>query len=169
MNTRIEYIGRKPNFKDVLYGTSLTFVPGQVRELPSTLASKFLRHNDLFDRERVIAATQEQQDDQVQVSQQAAASKVADAKPGELGEAGKAQATQVDDTAAVLEAVQKQQDDQVQKEQERAGLLDQIRVMTKPELTTLAKDRWNQVLGKTLSVESARDRVIGFVDQYGVA
>ena len=167
MNTQIQYIGRKPSFKDVLYGTGLTFVSDQVRELPDTLAAKFLRHNDLFQEPK------KQQDEQAQKESAQPTQPVdpdaANAQQGNVVDTSKEQSTQVDDTAAVLEAAQKQQDEQAQKELERAGLMDQIRVMTKPELVTLAKDRWNQELDKRLGLESVRERVIQFVDQFGAA
>lgn len=149
MNTSVQYIGRKPTYTDLLYGTGLTFVPQQVRSLPERLADKFLRHGDLFREELQGDA---QQDEQAQ-------------KP----EQSETPSQQEDDTAAVLAAAQKQQDKQAQKDLERAGLMDQVRTMTKPELQTLAKDRWNQVLAKNLTLDSSRERVIQFVDQYGAA
>lgn len=155
MNQRIEYIGRKPQYTDHLHGTGLKFVPGQVRELPAALAGKFLRQIDLFTKAR--DAAQKQQDEQ--------AGPEAPVTNAQQGHVTKPE----DDTAAVLEAAQKQQDEQAQKDLERGELLDQIRVMDKAELLTLAKVRWNQALHKNLSLESARERVIQFVDQYGVA
>lgn len=149
MNTPVQYIGRKPAYTDLLYGTGLTFVPNQVRSLPARLADKFLRHSDLF-REELQADVQ--QDEQAQKPEQS------DIPP-----------QQKDDTSAVLAAAQQQQDEQAQKDLERAGLMDQVRTMTKPELQTLAKDRWNQVLAKNLTLDSTRERVIQFVDQYGAA
>ena len=44
----IEYIGRRPRWKDSIYGTGLDFESGQVRTVPFDLAKKFLRHVDLF-------------------------------------------------------------------------------------------------------------------------
>ncbi|MCS4292722.1 hypothetical protein M2375_000928 [Comamonas sp. BIGb0152] len=149
MNTPVQYIGRKPSYTDLLYGTGLTFAPNQVRSLPARLADKFLRHSDLFREER---EGDEQQDEQAQTPEQS------DTPP-----------QQEDDTAALLAAAQKQQDEQAQKDLERAGLMDQVRTMTKPELQTLAKDRWNQVLAKNLTLDNTRERVLQFVDQYGAA
>lgn len=159
MNTPVQYIGRKATYTDLLYGTGLTFVPNQVRPLPERLAAKFLRHSDLFREE---PPADEQQDDQAQ--------KQTEPTAGQQGEP-QAKTTmptkEEDDTAALLAAAQKQQDEQAQKDLERAGLMDQVRTMTKPELQTLAKDRWNQVLAKNLTLESTRERVLQFVDQYG--
>lgn len=149
MNTPVQYIGRKPSYTDLLYGTGLTFAPNQVRSLPARLADKFLRHSDLFQQE---PQSDEQQDEQAQKPD------LSDTPP-----------QQEDDTAALLAAAQQQQDEQAQKDLERAGLMDQVRTMTKPELQTLAKDRWNQVLAKNLTLDSTRERVIQFVDQYGAA
>ena len=164
MNTPIQYIGRKPSFKDVLYGTGLTFVSDQVRELPHSLAAKFLRHNDLFKEPAQLQNELAQKD-----LEQSTDPIATNAQQGNVVDTSKEQSTQIDDTAALLETAQKLQDEQAQKDLERAGLMDQIRVMTKPELVTLAKDRWNQEFDKRLGLENVRERVIQFVDQFGAA
>lgn len=161
MNTPIEYIGRKPTWKDVLYGTGLTFVSGQVRTVPDTIASRFLRHIDLF-------RVQEPEQAQKELEQTAASTTATNAQQGHLTDS-KDTSTQVDDTAALLEAAKKVEEEQAQKELEHAGLMDQIRVMSKDELLTLAKDRWNQVIHKNTTLENARERVIQFANQYGAA
>lgn len=46
----VRYIGRRETFTDTLYGSNLVFTKGQVRSLPGELASRFLRHSDLFER-----------------------------------------------------------------------------------------------------------------------
>lgn len=161
MNTPVQYIGRKPSYTDLLYGTGLTFAPNQVRSLPARLADKFLRHSDLF-REEPQADVQ--QDEQAQKQSEPDA-----VQQGEPQATPTTPTKDEDDTAALLAAAQKQQDEQAQKDLERAGLMDQVRTMTKPELQTLAKDRWNQVLAKNLTLDNTRERVIQFVDQYGAA
>jgi hypothetical protein len=49
---RVRYIGPKPQWADKssLHGSGLTFVSGQVREVPAKLGKSFLRHQDLFER-----------------------------------------------------------------------------------------------------------------------
>ncbi len=42
--TPIQYIGNKSLYKDHLYGSALTFEQGQVRTVPSDLATQFLKH-----------------------------------------------------------------------------------------------------------------------------
>ena len=44
----VKYIGRRPTFEDRVYGTGLTFSQGQTRALPAIIASRFLRHPDVF-------------------------------------------------------------------------------------------------------------------------
>lgn len=44
----VQYIGRKPEYRDRHYGTGLTFAQGQVRIVPKEGARRLLRHGDLF-------------------------------------------------------------------------------------------------------------------------
>lgn len=47
---QVQYVGQREAFTDHLYGTELTFRSEQVRTLPARIATKFLRHTDLFKR-----------------------------------------------------------------------------------------------------------------------
>lgn len=47
--TSIKYIGVRPHWSDTIYGTGLTFVEGQVRTVPPTVAKKLLNHPDVFE------------------------------------------------------------------------------------------------------------------------
>lgn len=63
--TSIKYIGIRPYWSDTIYGTGLTFIAGQTRTVPPTIAEKLLNHPDVFelspeapkndDTERVLA------------------------------------------------------------------------------------------------------------------
>ncbi len=55
-HTAVEYIHRDPDYVDRLYGSNLTFQPGQVRNIPDDMAQKFLRHEDLFRKADPVAA-----------------------------------------------------------------------------------------------------------------
>lgn len=46
----IQYIGRRDEFTDRIYGSLLKFKQGQVRSVPADLARNFLRHADQFQR-----------------------------------------------------------------------------------------------------------------------
>lgn len=45
----VKYIGRKPEWKDHLYGTGLTFTQGAVEFMPENIAARFLQHTDMFE------------------------------------------------------------------------------------------------------------------------
>lgn len=139
----VQYIGRRPEYTDRLYGTGLTFVVEQVRGLPAPIAKNFLRHGDLFRRAAVV-----EEGGTGQGEQQAAS-------------------TPLDDTAAQLAEAQRLQDEQRAKDLRRQELLDQVTNMDKDALQVFAKDTYNQVVPKTLTLENMRAKVFAFIDQYG--
>lgn len=61
----VEYIGRRPLWKDAVYHSGLTFTSGQVRPLPQAIANKLLRHIDLF--KQAEAAIAEEDDTEFQI------------------------------------------------------------------------------------------------------
>lgn len=142
-NVAVQYIGRRPSYTDRLYGTGLTFDAEQVRGLPASTAKKFLRHGDLFQR----AAT-------------------ADESGAGQGEQ-QAASTPLDDTAAKLAEAQRLQDEQRAKDVRRQELLDQVSNMDKDGLQVFAKDTYNQVVPKTMTLENMRAKVLAYIDEYG--
>ena len=52
----VQYVGRKPEWRDALYNTGLYFVADQVRNLPAHTARQLLRHTDLFREAKVEVA-----------------------------------------------------------------------------------------------------------------
>lgn len=139
----VQYIGRRPSYIDRLYGTGLSFDTEQVRGLPASIAKNFLRHGDLFQRAAVA-------DDM-------------GTGPGQL----QAPITPLDDTAAQLAEAQRLQDEQRAKDMRRQELLDQVSNMDKEGLQVFAKDTYNQVVPKTMTLENMRAKVFAFIDQYG--
>lgn len=143
MTTPVKYIGRKPSYTDYVHGSKLTFEPGQVRAIPDdSLARKFLRQVDIFER-----GDQDQE--------QAPATTTTEPPK--------------DDTLTQLETVQKEKDKANELDNQRNDLVNQIRAMDKSQLDILANDRWGQKLHHKLNLESARAKVLQFVDQYGIA
>lgn len=139
----VQYIGRRPSYIDRLYGTGLSFDTEQVRGLPASIAKNFLRHGDLFQRATVAE----------------------DAGKGQ-GEQQPA-ITTLDDTAAQLAEAQRLQDEQRAKDMRRQELLDQVSNMDKDGLQVFAKDTYNQVVHKTMTLENMRAKVFAFIDEYG--
>ena len=142
-NVAVQYIGRRPSYTDRLYGTGLTFDAEQVRPLPASIAKKFLRHGDLFQR----GATSDE------------------AGAGQGGH--QAASTSLDDTAAKLAEAQQLQDEQRAKDVRRQELLDQVSNMDKDGLQVFAKDTYNQVVPKTMTLENMRAKVLAYIDEYG--
>ncbi|MBI2750810.1 hypothetical protein DBR23_03615 [Acidovorax sp. HMWF018] len=144
----VQYIGRRPSFRDHLYGTGLTFEQGQARELPFDLARKFLRHEDQF-------------------------GKAPDKEPETKGKAKTDTTKPVDDkdpdgTKAALELAAKQKDQIDDKERQRQDLLDTVAHMPKAGLIEFARNNYRQELDKSQKVDALRDQVRGFIDQFGM-
>lgn len=136
----VQYIGRKPTFKDHLFGTGLSFDKDQVRNLPCDMARKFLRHADMF--KEVDSAA--------------------------LGEQALGANTELDDTSAVLDEAQKRQEEERKQEEQLLDVKQQINVMTKKSLTEYAMTNYRQQLDKSKSLPEMRQQVIGMIDQYGL-
>ena len=138
----VTYVGREDPFKDRIYRSGLTFTSGQTRLVPSALAQRFLRHSDVF---------------------------TPAGESVEKVDAPKAGAqTPVDDTAQLLDQSQKTEDDQREQENVRFALLDQLDSMDKQGLIDWAETQYKQKVPGNLGEAKVRERVKGFVDQYGV-
>jgi hypothetical protein len=138
----VKYIGRRDTFTDHLYGTGLVFEKGQVRNLPSELARKFLRHGDQFAEN--VAREGEQQI--VQATEE----------PDQ------------DDTAAKLADAQKLQELERDKESQLQDLKVQVNAMTKASLGQYALTNYQQKLDQSKTVAELRAQVIGMIDQFGM-
>lgn len=137
----VTYVGREDPFKDRIYRSGLTFTPGQTRLVPLALAQRFLRHSDVFTPGG-------------ESEKQAAAPKKAE-QP-------------VDNTAQLLDESKKTEDEQRQQEDVRFALLDQLDSMDKKGLIDWAETHYKQKVPGNLGEAKVRERVKGFVDQYGM-
>ena len=145
-NVAVTYTGKEDPFKDRIYRSGLTFTPGQTREVPVTLAERFLRHTDVFQRGDVA--------------------KVAPAKAA-MTALDPAQEP-VDDTTELLDQAQKDQDQQRELDEGRFALIDQIEAMDRKAVIEWAQDHYKQKIPGNVSVTAARDMAKGFIDQYGI-
>ena len=59
----IQYVGRKDQYVDNLYGSNLVFARGQVRTVPSNLASSLLKHPEFQRHEQVVDGDASHQND----------------------------------------------------------------------------------------------------------
>lgn len=146
--TAVTYTGRETPFVDRIYRSKLTFNPGQTRLLPALLAAKLLRHAEFTPF--VEPGTES----------------VADAKKAEDLQLQEKPVTQ-DDTATLLDDAKKAEDLQRQQEDARFTLLQQIDKMDKQALRDWTKQTYQQDLPPQLGLEKMRDRVRGFIDQFG--
>lgn len=137
ITVHVKYIGRRPEFTDRNYGTGLTFVTDQVREVPAEVGRKFLRHTDVFEEAQ------------------------ADAKKPSKTDATK------DDTADKLAKAEQKRKEQEANAAKLQDLRDQVQLMDKDALQDFAKTKYDQTVPKTLSLDNMRSRVIGLIDQFG--
>lgn len=136
----IKYGGNKSLFKDHIYGTGLTFVPGQCRTLPGDIAAKFLAHPE-FKREH--------HDEGHQV----------DAEEPETE----------DDTADILKRANQAKTLENEVEARVQDEIDTVnRIEDKDSLVEYAMNKYQQKLNKTFSVANLREKVVEMIRQYGI-
>ncbi|MEG0194486.1 MAG: hypothetical protein RR857_23865 [Comamonas sp.] len=171
--TAVTYTGRETPFVDRIYRSKLTFNPGQTRLLPALLAAKLLRHAEFTPfvepGTESVADAKKAEDLQLQekpVTQDDTATLLDDAKKAEDLQLQEKPVTQ-DDTATLLDDAKKAEDLQRQQEDARFTLLQQIDKMDKQALRDWTKQTYQQDLPPQLGLEKMRDRVRGFIDQFG--
>lgn len=135
----VRYIGPRSTWKDRIYGTGLYFTTGQTRHVPPLVARRLLRHGDLFE--------------------------AGEAEEGEGNEV--AETAPADDTEALLEQGKQAREEAAETQSQIQGLYDQIERMDKDALAEFASTKYRQVLNKRTKVESLREQVRGFIDQFG--
>ena len=138
----VQYVGRKPEWRDAIYNTGLYFVADQVRNLPAHTARQFLRHADLFREAKVEVAPEPVE------------------APGIEPPA--------DDTEAILEAAKEEQADTDRELQKVLDLKQTVSFMDKDALKQFALTNYNQKLDGRLSVEALREQTNQMIDQFGV-
>lgn len=146
--TQVQYIGRRPDFTDRLYGSGLTFDQDQTRPVPSEIARKLLRHADQF---RSPPQVEEAEEERGEPDQDADSDQHAD------------------DTAEQLANAQKERDEKQRAETLLQDMRDQVNAMTeKDALKDFAQQKYQQAISKTLSVENMKLKVLGLIDEFGL-
>ncbi|KPU96668.1 hypothetical protein APR50_23155 [Variovorax paradoxus] len=149
VTTQVQYIGRRPDFTDRLYGSGLTFDLGQTREVPSEIARKLLRHADQF--RSPPPQVEEADEERGEPDQDADSDQPAD------------------DTAEQLANAQKERDEKQRAETLLQDMRDQVNAMTeKDALKDFAQQKYQQAISKTLSVENMKLKVLGLIDEFGL-
>lgn len=135
----IQYVGRKDQHIDRLYGSNLVFVHGQVRIVPSNIASNLLKHPE-FQR-------YEQQD----------------------LNASDSDTQRTDDTSLILDESKKKQEKDDENEALIMDEIDIVqRITDKKSLVEYAKHKYDQSLKLNSSVKTLQDQVVDLIKRFGV-
>ena len=136
----IQYIGNKSLYTDHLYESALTFEQGQVRSIPSDLATKFLKHPEFTRYE----------DEPESIS-------------GESTEQGLD-----DDTSSILNRSKEKQQEEIDKENQVLDEIETIGKMTKAGLVQYALEKYEQKLSPQKNLDELKESVTQMIHQYGV-
>ena len=143
----VQYVGRKPDWRDTLYRSNLAFSVGQIRSVPNELARKLLKHTDAF--------KVPEQETQPQAPAQPQAQDAQDEPES-------------DDTHELLK------DGELSIEQEREAIQavmdvkQQVQMMDKPALKQFAMSKFQQPLDLRQSREALVGQINNWIDRFGV-
>ena len=136
----IQYIGNKSLYTDHLYESALTFEQGQVRSIPSDLATKFLKHPEFTryegEPESISVESTEQGLD--------------------------------DDTSSILNRSKEKQQEEIDKENKVLDEIETIGKMTKAGLVQYALEKYEQKLSPQKNLDELKESVTQMIHQYGV-
>lgn len=141
----VQYVGRRPDWTDHIYGTGLSFVADQVRYLPGSVATQFLRHVDLFREAKTEVA------------------------PEKVAQISEVVEIPRDDTAQILAETAAKRDDETEALSRILDIKQQVSMMDKDALKDFAFRNWSQKLDKRESIDELRAKVAQAIDQFGVA
>ena len=144
---RVRYIARRPNWKDDIYGSGLSFTTGQERTVPISLARSFLRHGDMFEQVQATIAVDAHADVQA---------------TGD--DAGALE--QTDDTAETLAKRESEEKAAREKALDLSALHRDVDNMDFATLTEFAA-RYGAKLTKQQGLVKGRAEVHGLIDQFG--
>lgn len=82
----VKYIGRRPTFRDRLFGTGLDFAQGQTHLVPADVSRQFFRHASEFERDDAPATGKTQPADATETLEQAKAQEKRDKDAKDLDE-----------------------------------------------------------------------------------
>jgi len=139
----VQYVGRRQQWADSIYGTGLSFVADQVRYLPGPVATQFLRHVDLFREAKIEVA------------------------PEKVAQIAEVAEIPRDDTAEILEAAKQKQAEELDKENQLQDLRQSVTFMEKDALKEFVSRNYRQKLDGRLSVEAMRTQALQLIDQFG--
>lgn len=141
----VQYIGRREEWRDSVYGTGLYFVQDQTRYLPAEIARKLLQHQDLF----------------------------AMGEPEPQVEIGLAQPKEPtnelsDDTLDLLKKAQESKKVEETTLNEVQDAIDAINRMDKAAIVNFAHEKYQQNLNKKSNLDTLRQQATQLINQFGV-
>lgn len=140
IGTPIQYIGNKSLYKDHLYGSALTFEQGQVRTIPSDLATMFLKHPEfklyIGEESPILPASENQ--------------------------------LPIDDTGAILDKANAAKKEESEREQRVFDEIETVGKMTKAGVIEYVQTKYSQKLSPQLSLTQLREKAAELINQYGL-
>ena len=136
----IQYIGNKSLYTDHLYESALTFEQGQVRSIPSDLATKFLKHPEFTRYEGEPESIPSESTEQ------------------DLN----------DDTSSILNRSKEKQQEEIDKENQVLDEIETIGKMTKAGLVQYALEKYEQKLSPQKNLDELKESVTQLIHQYGI-
>lgn len=137
----VQYVGKKSQYTDRLYGSNLVFGRGQVRNVPSDIASKLLNHPEFQHYEQHLVDTP-----------------VND----------RAEILHKDDTQTILDQAQIEQNEKLDEENRTMDEIEIVNRMDKKSLIDYAQTKYDQKLDGRNNVGALREHVVGLINQFGV-
>lgn len=136
----IQYIGNKSLYTDHLYESALTFEQGQVRSVPSDLATKFLKHPEFTRYEGLPESISGEPTEQ----------------------------SLDDDTSSILKRSKEKQQEEIDKENQIFDEIEAVSKMTKAGLVQYALEKYEQKLNAQKNLGELKEQVTQLIHQYGV-
>lgn len=136
----IQYIGNKSLYTDHLYESALTFEQGQVRSVPSDLATKFLKHPEFTRYEGLPESISGEPTEQ----------------------------SLDDDTSSILKRSKEKQQEEIDKENQIFDEIEAVSKMTKAGLVQYALEKYEQKLNAQKNLGELKEQVTQLIHQYGI-
>ena len=137
----VTYVGTQTPYVDRIYRTGLSFMPGQVRDIPAGIAAKFLRHSDVFSRDAAAAAP----------------------------DTGDQTGDQTDDTAALLAEAEKKAAEEREKEERLFAMNEQIEGMDKDAVRDFLDRNFQEKPHNAMGLPRLQDLAKNLVATRGLA
>lgn len=165
----IMYIGFRPFWEDTIYGTGLTFETGQVRKVPTHVATNLLRHADAFRKCVPEPAPELGLASDPDTDQQGSSTATDTGQPATDVPGGEGEAPTQDDTQELIDQAEKreqEQKDEAERKYEALQMIDGL--ATKAAIAEYAETHYQAKINKRLSLDNMRSELRALVEKFGV-